>query len=314
MSKAPVRIERPAIELLLSILEAPQLEISAAALHTFPIDVRAQLLGAGFVKPSSFEPVATGDPLDGDTPLALSWSAQEQAFGHFDPRSGWVEVSHNDIRTYRIELDVMFPALLGTAPAQYASTVLLADMLWDIGSIRLSSSSKVAVLFGRRLFDPSSLFQVQRAILSRSPESQRIILTSTSADRMIGFQVGCAVISVHDVLGEGFVLNASSIRACLLEGRSSDHRELALSPDGSIATLYGQSFVFKKGVYQRAIVKYLYESYCSGQRLVPTAKILEDLELRGSARIRDYFKKNKAWKKLLNERDGLCGFCLRDDG
>jgi hypothetical protein len=311
MSSASAYIDRPAIEFLLSVLEAPKLEVSAVALRTFPIDVQEQLLASGFIRPSAFEPVASVGELGEDNPSALIWSAEHQSFGHFEGSVGWVSASHNDIRTYSLQLNAVFASLMGAPLSRYTSGVILTDTLWDVGSIQLSTSSKVAARFARRLFDPDRLAQVRQMMLSR-PAEQRVILTSTTPDRLLDFPVGCAIVSIWDVLGKGFVAEVAAIGARLRGAPSDIHRELTLSLDGKVVTLYGDTFVFKKGVHQRAIVKFLYESYCEGQKWVPSAKIVEDLDLKGSARIRDYFKKNKAWNRLLRERHGLCGFCLKE--
>ena len=49
---------------------------------------------------------------------------------------------------------------------------------------------------------------------------------------------------------------------------------------------------------------------CRTEVQVPTARIIAALDMDLSTRLRDTFKHHPAWGKLLNEKAGLCGFCL----
>ena len=89
---------------------------------------------------------------------------------------------------------------------------------------------------------------------------------------------------------------------------------LVIIADGKEVWLYDQVFRFPKGVHQRRIILKLRERYLAGERRVSSTWLIEELGLRPGARTRDFFKKTNppAWGRLLGEKDGMVGFCLRD--
>jgi hypothetical protein len=310
MAKAVTGIDRRTV--LLSALEAPKLELSAAALQSFPTDIRTQLLSSGFIKPEGYEAVAVS--LDGhdDNPVALTWSSNHRSFGYFSSITGWVTISYEDIRRYSIEVDAVFSALMSEFGSHRVSaSMVMPDSLWDLGNFPLGNSRQLPILFARRLHDPERSQAVRRGLILRPSERLRIVLTSTHPDRLRENFVQAAVVSIYDVLGEGVTVSPLAVKAHLAQVHLERRGEvLFLEADGRIVHLYGKTFRFPKGVHQRAIVKLLYSRYLAGVRWVPSDEIVVELNLRDNARIRDYFKKHPAWNKLLMERNGMCGFCL----
>src|SRR5262249_45169044 len=94
---------------------------------------------------------------------------------------------------------------------------------------------------------------------------------------------------------------------------SDPQAALVVSAGGTHARLLGRTFRFKRGTKQQKIIQYLFEQYSAGRRWVPSAEILEELELGDRSRIRDIFKLKEAWGVLIKEQDRMCGFCLPDD-
>lgn len=314
MSRTAPALDRQAIEVLLSALEAPRPALSAAALQSFPTQVSAQLIGAALIKPDGHEAVGTALTDHDDVPVMLTWSADHRSFGYFSPAAGWVDVPHADIASYSVDLAGVMAAL--TAKMHFSTrstpTVLIADHLWEIGKTRFGQRThQTPIMFGRRLHDIGTWQSVRRSLDTRPSEQRRVILTSTRSDRLSEAPAGHVLISIHDVLGDGLALDPAVIAARL------DHLPLVdtgdpivLIGDGKEVRFFGETFRFPKGVKQRQIIRHIHERYQQGQRWTSTDEIVTTLDLRANARIRDFFKKSPAWNRLLTERDGMCGFCL----
>lgn len=314
MSKTTKQFDRQTIDVLLSALEAPRAVLSAAALQAFPAQVGAQLIAAGLIKPEGHEAITTSLTDHEDIPVTLTWSAEHQSFGYFSPSAGWIVVPHADIGRFSVDVGGVIAALIANirfSPKANPST-LVADRLWDVGRARFGSRAhQTPVLFGRRLHHWDTWHAARRALEARPAEWRRVILTSTRADRLPELPVGNVVISLHDVLGDELAVDPAII-AGRLDGLSvvEDGSPVVLIGDGKEVRLFGETFRFRKGVRQRQIIRHLYERLRQGHRLTSTEEIIAALDLRANARIRDFFKKNPAWNRLLTERDGMCGFCL----
>src|SRR5882724_4994148 len=112
MARARTGVDRLTLDVLLSALEAPKLELSAAALQSFATDIRVRLLSSGFIKPEGYEAVAVSIDGHDDNPVALTWSGEHRSFGYFSSIAGWVTIRHEDIRRYSIEIYAVFSALM----------------------------------------------------------------------------------------------------------------------------------------------------------------------------------------------------------
>lgn len=314
MSRTTPALDRQAIEVLLSALEAPRPALSAAALQSFPPQVGASLLAAGLIKPVGHEAVVTSLADHDDVPVMLTWSADHRGFGYFSPAAGWVDVPHADIASYSVDVAGVIAAL--TAKMYFSTrstpTVLIADHLWEIGKTRFGQRThQTPIMFGRRLHDIGTWQSVQRSLETRPSEQRRVILTSTRSDRLPEAPAGHVLISIHDVLGDGLALDPAVIAARLDRLPLADSGDsIVLIGDGKEVRFFGETFRFPKGVKQRQIIRHIHERYRQGQRWTSTDEIVTTLDLRANARIRDFFKKSPAWNRLLTERDGMCGFCL----
>lgn len=314
MSKTLAPLDRQAVEVLLSALEAPRPALSAAALQSFPAQVGAQLISAALIKPDGHEVVATSLVDHDDSPVTLTWCAEHRGFGYFSPAAGWIGVPHADIDRYSVDLAGVMAAL--TAKMQLspkaAPAVLVADHLWEIGKSRFGQRAhQTPIMFGRRLHDVGTWQSIRRALEARPSQQRRLILTSTRPDRLPEPPAGNVLISVHDALGDGLALDPAGIAARLDRLPVADTSDpIVLIGDGKEVRLFGETFRFPKGVRQRQIICHLHERYRQGHRWTSTEEIVTTLELRSNARIRDFFKKSPAWNRLLTERNGMCGFCL----
>lgn len=314
MSKTTTQLDRQAIDVLLSALEAPRAVLSAAALQSFPAQVGEQLIAARLIKPEGHEAITTSLTDHEDIPVTLTWSAKHQSFGYFSPSAGWIVVPHADIGRFSVDVGGVIAALIANirfSPKANPST-LVADRLWEVGRARFGSRAhQTPVLFSRRLHDAETWQAIRRILDARPVQWRRVILTSTRADRLPEPPASNVVISLHDVLGNALAVDPAVI-AGRLHGLSvvNEDGPVVLIGDGKEVLLFGETFRFPKGVRQRQIVRHLHERLRQGHPWTPTEEIIAALDLRANARIRDFFKKSPAWNRLLTERNGMCGFCL----
>ena len=85
---------------------------------------------------------------------------------------------------------------------------------------------------------------------------------------------------------------------------------LEVFADGREVRLHGVKYEFPRGDMQRRVIMLLYTAYVDGEIKLPTARIVSELDFDPKTRMRDLFKGNRAWGRLLNEQGGICGFCL----
>ena len=86
--------------------------------------------------------------------------------------------------------------------------------------------------------------------------------------------------------------------------------ELQVFGDGREVHLQGEVFSFPRGDTQRRVIMLLYDAYLKGETKVLSSRIVTELDLGPSTRLRDVFKRHPAWGRLLSEAAGMCGFCL----
>jgi hypothetical protein len=304
------------IGVLLSMLEAPQPILSAAALHSFPPRIGVELMAQGFIKPAGYEAAATSIADHSDSPVTLTWSPGEQAFGYFCPAEGWITVPNADIVRYRVDLAVVISALTAkmNISRQKEPSEWVADHLWEVGKVRFEGRAHLTdIAFGRRLHNVTSWQAIKRFLEARPSEQRRVILTSTDPDRLPEAPAGNLLISVCNIIGtcEGLAIDPQIISARFDRVRMADSNEaIVLIGDAREVRFFGETFRFPRGVRQRQIIGFIHDRYRRGQRWTSTDEIVAALDLRANARIRDYFKKSPAWNRLLTERKGMCGFCF----
>jgi hypothetical protein len=308
-------IGEPALELLLDLLDQPEPVIAGPVLIDVYPAAERQLVGKGLLVPDGHEAADSSRDHD-DAPVALTWSDEEQSFGFFNSQSGWVSVDTERITRYRVDRRAVAEALLGRAgrPAANHGT---PDEIWDLREMRVANRTHmIQVVLLRRAHDPQ-VWQATREWLAQSPPARlRAVLCATTPDRLpVDPPRGNVLISLRDVLvGHGALQIDRRALSARLEASPQQRTDapVLVSGDGRQVTLRGKSFRFAKGDQQRRIIWALYEYCLRGEYQVATAAIIEELDLPGGARIRDYFKRHKppVMGHLLWEEDGMCGFCL----
>jgi hypothetical protein len=314
MSSAALRLGRPAIKLLLECLESPSAVISGAVLQRYPAEA-ALLKEAHFIKPAGHEPVAASLDDGSDTPISLVWSPEERGYGYFSEISGWVSVPQEDLVIWAVDVGALIAALARTLqlPAK-PPAMIVEQSLWDLGTGRLGNRPKrTPIMFARRLADTLTWQTVRLAISNRPSLQRRLILTSTSSHLLPDPPSGCVIVSIGDLIPpDGNPEIDDDVLSLLLDRVPTAHPKgpIEVFADGKEVRFFGETYKFRRGGRQREIICLLYKRYLNDELWVSSEEIIEELELGPKARIRDYFKRNAAWKKLLTERDGMCGFCF----
>ena len=309
------RLETEAVDLLLSILEQPEPVISGvAAVDHYPFDVAA-LHTAGLLIGDGDEAVAADER---DRPVTLDTSPAAGTLGYFDSDTGWSDVDSARLRRYRADMSAVMAAILSRVdPGRSAPRKeLLPGLLWEWGDVRLGRRANLApIWFGRHLSGPDVWRQLQEVTRARpAGVSPRIILTSTGAADLGPAPERHVLVDIRDVLGDGLAVDPKILGARLEPDATSHDEPISVSADGRIVRFYGQTFHFAKGDKQRQVVGYLHRRYLAGDSSVASAEIIADLDFGANTRIRDLFKGSPAWKTLLIERKGVCGFCFPAEG
>jgi len=291
--------------------------LSAVTVNDLYPEAAAALQRVGLLHAEGHE-VAAASPADhDDVPTAAIWCPDRGAFGMFSAGAGWVPLSDMQLARYAVRIEHFLGRAIELhrrAPGA-TTTCIVPDLLWDLGDIRLPGRTHhVQLWFARRMAHPGVWQQIKGTARARPPARQRIILTSTRRDYLSEPALPRhMMLSLHDVLaGQDDVRIGPEVLAAYLDAvpTGAADGELAVIGDGREVHLRGEIYRFPKGDTQRRVIMHLYAAYLEGEMQVPTARIIADLDMDASTRLRDTFKRHPAWGKLLNEKAGLCGFCL----
>lgn len=318
MSDRPPQVDRPAVDLLLQIMETPGASVTAAAIETLGPDLAAPLIGAGLLKSAGHEAAAVSMSDHDDAPVALTWSAEHNGYGYFSPTAGWVTVANDSLCRYRADMTAVIRAMLGEMqPARAPAPMpIVPELVWEVGDVHFGRlNHRTPVWFVRRLSDSSVAQQLIAAIRARPTARSRVILTSTPARRMPReAPVRHILVPIQDIirLAGGLAVDPDIVSARICQTPAVDtDAPISILGDGREVRFYSEVFRFPKGVEQRQIIIFLHERYQQGELWVSNEAILAELNL-GGTRVRDKFKKSPAWGRLLTERSGLIGFCWPD--
>ena len=312
MSSA-AQLSRGAVDFLLQAMEASTLRITAVALSLELPALAEVLLGRRYLVPDGYEAELTSSDFD-DRPIALSWSEDSQRYGLFDAASGWVDVDHQDVNLFRIDMNHVISSLtseFGLVPGT-GPRMLIQDLLWDVGTCRFGKRTKMmSVLFARRVGQPELAQLVRRALQTRPLNEECVLLTSTPSEHVPPLTVRL-IVSVRDIIGDGLTLDPNRIAAMLdVSTAVIPTDRIVLLANGKEVVFFGRSYSFARGFHQRRIVKFIYDRHEEGEHLLSVDYVVAELGLRDRARIRDYFKKHDAWDTMLFEKEGKCGFILK---
>jgi hypothetical protein len=168
MSEPASRLTAEAVDLLLELLEQPRPVLSAAAAGL--AEGAAALLGSGLLGPDGDEAVFAHPDDGGDAPVSLFPVGDGGAMAYYSPGDGVIAVPEDLLTLHRVRVPRVLFLLSGhlDLPRDASPAELVPGLLWELGAARLPGRrSRVAVWFGRRLWDGRTLEAVVAAARAR---------------------------------------------------------------------------------------------------------------------------------------------------
>lgn len=305
-----------ALDVLLSVVETPEAVISGAVLADYFDEAAKPLVEAGLLKPHDQE-AATASLVDhDDVPVTVSQSPDKGGLGYFSPGAGWVSVANDRLARFRVEFPVLLARLMVQADvsSRAGPVALVPNLLWEIGDVRLGRrTERVSIWFGRRLHDPTVWQQIVNAAMLRPAARMRVLLTSTSSDRLSSPLPRHMLVSVRDVIDytTGLAVHPA-ILASRLDGtcRPNIDDAIDLSPDGTRLTINGDIVITFRSPKHIEIIRTLVTCHKEGKGIRA-----EDLLTKAGSGVGSLQRAfgTKKWKELspyLKSRNGLWGFEL----
>jgi len=310
-------IDRKAVGLLLSVLESPGGKISGSLLSDYHPKQEAALLAANLLKPCGHLSVAVSLADHDDEPVLLTWSAEHEGYGYFNPSAGWITVTNERLAVFGVNYSVFLAQMMVQfdLASRGGATVLIPDILWEVGDARIGRrKTRTSIWFARRLHDPAIWRQIVDAAARRPITQIRVLLTSTPSARLSDQPIpGHLVIPVGDVIdfGAGPAIRPDILTA-RLDGTSPIEvkERLYLSPDGRKLIINGNVAINFKSEIHITIIRMLVAGFKNGKRYGAT-ELLDHTDSK--AKTLEQAFGNKKWKELetyLTSVNGLWGFDL----
>lgn len=305
-------LDQQTIDILLSVIETPHAMITSAALDGFYAAKAPALTASGLLELKDHRRAAVSLADHDDEPVNLSWSPKHRGYGYFSPSAGWVPVSDGQMASFGISFEKLFEHLLERLDLSTRAlpTVLLPDLLWEIGEVRLPGRSKrVPLWIGRRLADPKVWSRDAETVRARPAPGLRIVLSLTPADRLPAqIHQGHSIIAVRDIVdhASGLVVNPQLLAARVASGAPSADAFITMGADGASVTVRGTRYAFS-GSKQRGLIRQLYEAWQSGSPECLTAEVLENAEYSDSVNtLNKAFSGRTDWRDFIKEEHGRC--------
>ncbi|NKD87728.1 hypothetical protein HEQ72_05340 [Haematospirillum sp. 15-248] len=242
----------------------------------------------------------------------MSWSPEHRGYGYFSPSAGWVPVSDGQMASFGINFEKLFKRMLERLDlsTRASPTVLLPDLLWEIGEVRLPGRSKrVPLWIGRRLADPKVWGRFADTVRARPAPGLRIVLSLTPADRLPAqIHQGHSIIAVRDIVdhASGLVVDSDLLAARVATGTTSTDALITMAADGAFVTVGGKRYAFP-GSKQRAVIRQLYEAWAAGKPECLTVEVLENAEYSSSVNtLNKAFSGRTDWRDFIKEEHGRC--------
>jgi len=305
-------LDQQTIDILLSVIETPHAVVTSAALDGFYAAKAPALKASGLLELKDHRRAAVSLADHDDEPVNLSWSPEHRGYGYFSPSAGWVPVSDSKMASFGISFEKLFEHLLDRLDlsTRASPTILLPDLLWEIGEVRLPGRSKrVPLWIGRRLADPKVWSRFAETVRARPAPGLRIVLSLTSADRLPALiHQGHSIIAVRDIVdhASGLVVDPDLLAARIASGTTSTDALIAMAADGASVTVRGKRYAFS-GSKQRAVIRQLYEAWEAGKPECLTAEVLEAAGYSDSVNtLAKAFSRNSDWREFIAEGKGRC--------
>lgn len=308
-------MDRQAVDLLFNVIETPNATISGAVLSDYFGCQAHQLISANLLEQRGTQLVTTSMADHDDAPVTLTWSAEHNGYGYFSASAGWVTVPNERLAEFGVNFSILLAQMLVQldVASRSGATVLIPKLLWEIGDARIRRrTQRVSVWFARRLFDREVWKQVKDAAGRRPLPHIRVLLTSTSSDRLPDEPLpGHLIVSVRDVIdyGAGLAVHPDVLVA-RLDGthRPDVNVAIYLSPSGQQLTINGTVTISFKADIHITIIRTLVQGFKDGKRF--GARDLLDEAQSNATSLRQAFGKQR-WLQLkpyLKTQNGLWGF------
>lgn len=305
-------LNKPAIDLLLRVLEARSTQIAGATLTEYFPRAAATLLASDLLIPHGHMPVVAAMDAYEDEPIPAIWSPEHRAFGYHNNLGRWVDVEERAFTAYRVDHDRLFAAMLVPFERQGSAraVTLIADHLWDIGTMRVPGAKMpMPVWFARRLADPQVWTQVMSLVERRPATEMRVILTSTRGDRLPPApNRQHALVSVADVLEatDRLVISPQMLAARIFPHQVQRRYPIDHSDNYGFVWLRNETFAFR-GHNHRNLLEQLFEAYWAEQpvlRVIPTLSEAGFSDKTNS--LSKAFSGRDDWRKFIKQSEGNC--------
>jgi hypothetical protein len=309
-------LSHSAIDLVLQLLEPPEPVISASAIALSEKCAAEELIAKNLLVPFGHEQVSSNRD-DDDALASLSQAPNGRGLGYFDARCGWVSSAPEELIRYRLDLDLVLKQMLGALrPSLMPPRNIIEHVLWDAGTIRLGRRlTRPSLWIARRIHHRPVWDKVRTALRGQPASGTRLLIATTRSELLPDSPIRATLLaSAADLFSSKTMsLDARLIAARLDSLPAQVEGAVVLVAGGKLVRLYEKTFDLPKGVQQRNVIAFLYERYREGVLLVSKDELAEAVELKPRTRLRDLFKGSPAWRQLLTERSGLCGFCLEEN-
>lgn len=304
-------MSKRAIDLLLRAMEARSMSLQASTLHQVSRRATEMLLEAKLLVANGHVPVVAGMDDYEDEPFEAIWSPEQKSFGYHDSTGRWINVDNQEIAACRVDYGLalarMLVAFERAGPSRPAP--LIADLIWDVGTIRLSGAkAPVPVWFARRLGDPGVWAQFEALIGRKPPQEIRIILTSTPGERIPETaQKRNHIISVADVIGtDKLALSPQVLRARIFPGQVERRFPIDHSEECGLVWHRGETLTFG-GDKQRLLLQLLFAAYWAKSPVLRIAAVLEEAGYGGQVNtLKKAFGRRDDWQRFIEYDDGNC--------
>ena len=311
MSDLRPRLDRPAVDLVLSVVETPSVIITSEVLDGYYALAGDALKASGLLEPSGEQRTLASLVDHDDEPVDLLWSGEHMSYGYFSPAAGWVTVPNAKLSSFRVNFEKLIEQVIGRLDCtkQSPAVVLIPDLLWEIGEVRLQGRSKrVPVWIARRLADPAVWGQFVDTVRLRPAPGLRLVLTLTSANRLPAhIHLGHELIAVRDIADStGLAVDPDLLAARIGSGAQQGDALISMAADGAAITVRGQRYAFP-GSKQRTIIRQLYAAWATGNAECVTTVVLDEAGFKDSVNtLAKAFSRRTDWREFIKEDQGRC--------
>lgn len=299
---------RAAIELLLAALEAHQPILSGAVMQLSPA-AADRLKKMGFLR-SYGDEVESALGNEEDVPVDLI-AHPRGGLAYLSRSAGLVSVPREQLERFEINFPAVMREIARSAGVSRTASPLelRASRVWELGTARQRGKKPLSLWFARRLWDDDFCATLEDALSSRPHPALRVVLTSSSSERLGSVSLpGAVIVPLWDVLAMAGNIAVDPAILFARIGSASQRNPmvpLALSDDGRELRINGGPPLEFRTDPQSTAIRQLVDAYQTGKRL----RVSELTHLGSLNRLFGA----KKWARLcpyLKSIDGRWGFEL----